>query len=161
MKPTIMLSSLGATPGLTSRAGSVLPGLIVVAYEGAGVLSEDETARIEGLQFFAHEAAHLWRGRPSPTNTRAMPGSRKAAPIRHRLIALEHPTYDWLRFHSTIAECVNLTRRRGVESARERNENRAYYACGAVFALIAESASGRSFFTSVKTLVDSNRAAAS
>ena len=51
---------------------------------------------------------------------------------------------------------MNLTQRRGIESARERNEIRAYYACGAVFALIAESASGRSFFTFVKTLVDSN-----
>jgi len=161
MKPTIMLSWLGATPGLTSRAGSVLPGLIVLAYEGAGVLSEDEAARIEGLQFFAHEAAHFWLGQ-----TVAYEYARDAwiteggaYLLAMRLMALEHPSYDWHEvINHSIAECANLTRRRGVESARERNENRAYYACGAVFALIAESASGRSFFTFVKTLVDSNRA---
>ena len=50
-KPTIMLSWAGPTPGLTSRAGSVLPGLIVLTYEGSGVLSEEEGARVEGLQF--------------------------------------------------------------------------------------------------------------
>jgi hypothetical protein len=53
---------------------------------------------------------------------------------------------------------VNLSRKRGIETARERGENRAYYACGAVFGLIAESASGRSFFNFVKRIVDANRA---
>ena len=61
-------------------------------------------------------------------------------------------------FNRSIEECAKLTRRRGIESARERNENRAYYACGAVFGLIAESASGRSFFRFVKNLIDTNRA---
>ena len=61
-------------------------------------------------------------------------------------------------FNDSIEECANLTRRRGIETARDRNETRAYYACGAVFGLIAESASGRSFFTFVKKIIDANRA---
>ena len=52
---------------------------------------------------------------------------------------------------------MSLTRKRGIETARERGENRAYYACGAVFGLIAESASGKSFFSFVKRIVDANR----
>jgi hypothetical protein len=53
---------------------------------------------------------------------------------------------------------VNLTQWRGIETARDRNESRAYYACGAVFGLIAESASGKSFFVFVKNIIDANRA---
>jgi hypothetical protein len=161
MKPTIMLSWAGPTPGLTSRAGSVLPGLIVLTYEGSGVLSEDEGARIEGLQFIAHEAAHFWLGQ-----TVAYEYARDAwiteggaDLLAMQLTALEHVSYDWRSdFNRSIEECAGLTRRRGIESARERNENRAYYACGAVFGLIAESASGRSFFRFVKNLIDGNRA---
>ena len=161
MKPTIMLSWAGPTPGLTSRAGSVLPGLIVLTYEGSGVLSEDEGARVEGLQFIAHEAAHFWLGQ-----TVAYEYARDAwiteggaDLLAMKLTALEHASYDWrVDFNRSIEECAKLTRRRGIESARERNENRAYYACGAVFGLIAESASGRSFFRFVKNLIDTNRA---
>ena len=161
MKPTIMLSWAGPTPGLTSRAGSVLPGLIVLAYEGSGALSEDEAARVEGLQFIAHEAAHFWLGQ-----TVAYEYARDAwiteggaDLLAMKLMALEHAAYDWRAdFNKAIEECANLTRRRGIETARERNENRAYYACGAVFGLIAENASGRSFFTFVKNIVDANRA---
>ena len=42
--------------------------------------------------------------------------------------------------------------------AAERGETRAYYACGAVFALVAEGASRRPFIDFVKRLVDENRA---
>ena len=149
-KPTIMLSWVGPTPRLTSRAGSVLPGLIVLTYEGAGRPLGRRGRPHRGLQFIAHEAAHFWLGQ-----TVAYEYARDAwiteggaDLLAMRLMALEHPRYDWRDdFNHSIAECANLTRRRGVESARERNENRAYYACGAVFGLIAESASGRSFFT--------------
>jgi len=160
MKPTIMLSWAGPTPGLTSRAGSVLPGLIVLTYEGAGVLSEDETARIEGLQFIAHEAAHFWLGQTVAYEYAkdAWITEGGADLLAMRLTALEQPGYDWRTdFNNSIEECVGLSYRRGVETARERNEVRAYYACGAAFGLIAESASGRSFFTFVKKLIDANR----
>ena len=96
-KPTVMLSWAGPTPGLTSRAGGVLPGLIVMTYEGAGMLSEDEGARVEGLWFIAHEAAHFWLGQ-----TVAYEYARDAwiteggaDLLAMRLTALEHATYDW------------------------------------------------------------------
>jgi hypothetical protein len=160
MKPTIMLSWSGPTPGLTSRAGSVLPGLVVLTYEGSGVLSEDETARVEGLQFIAHEAAHFWLGQTVAYEYAkdAWITEGGADLLAMRLTALEQPSYDWRTdFNHSIEDCVNLTYRRGIETARNRNETRAYYACGAVFGLIAESASGRSFFVFVKNIIDANR----
>lgn len=161
MKPTIMLSWAGPTPHLTSRAGSVLPGLIVLTYEGAGVLSEAEGARIESLQFIAHEAAHFWLGQTVAYEYAkdAWITEGGADLLAMRLTALEQPSYDWRTdFNKAIQECAGLTYRRGVETARNRNETRAYYACGAVFGLIAESASGRSFFSFVKKIIDANRA---
>jgi hypothetical protein len=161
IKPTIMLSWGGATPGLVSRAGSVLRGLIVLTYEGSGVLTDNLEARIDGLRFIAHEAAHFWLGQ-----TVAYEFARDAwiteggaDLLAMRLVAAEHASYDWRAdFNRSIEDCVSLTRRRGIESARERNESRAYYACGAVFGLVAESASGKPFFDFAKNLVDSNRA---
>jgi hypothetical protein len=160
VKPTIMLSWGGPTPGLVSRAGSALRGLIVLTYEGSGVLADDPEARIDGLRFIAHEAAHFWLGQ-----TVAYEFARDAwiteggaDLLAMRLVAAEHASYDWhADFNQSIEDCVNLTRRRGIEGARQRNEARAYYACGAVFGLVAESASGKPFFAFVKTLVDSNR----
>lgn len=160
MKPTIMLSWAGPTPGLVSRAGSVLPGLIVLTYEGSGVLAEDEAAQIEGLQFIAHEAAHFWLGQTVAYEYAkdAWITEGGADLLAMRLMESAHVNYDWRAdFNKSIEECASLTRRRGIESARERNESRAYYACGAVFGLIAESASGRSFFVFVKKIIDSNR----
>ena len=40
----------------------------------------------------------------------------------------------------------------------QRGERRAFYACGAVFALVAEAASGSSFYRFARQLVDANRA---
>ena len=148
-------------PAIRSRAGHVLPGLIVLTYEGSGVLSEDEAARLEGLQFIAHEAAHFWLGQTVSYEYAkdAWITEGGADLLAMRLMALEEPSYDWRTdFNQSIDDCVGLSRRRGIETARERNETRAYYACGAVFGLIAESASGKSFFNFVKKLIDANRA---
>jgi hypothetical protein len=161
MKPTIMLSWGGPTPGIRNRSGHVLPGLIVLTYEGSGVLSEDEATRIEGLQFVAHEAAHFWLGQTVSYEYAkdAWITEGGADLLAMRLTALEEPGYDWQAdFNQSIEDCANLSHRRGIETARERNETRAYYACGAVFGLIAESASGKSFFAFVKKLIDANRA---
>jgi uncharacterized membrane protein YccC len=66
--------------------------------------------------------------------------------------------FDWKgELNRAIADCARLTRRRGVESARERNEHRAYYACGTVFGLVAEGASGKPFHHFVRALVDAHR----
>jgi hypothetical protein len=69
------------------------------------------------------------------------------------------PEYDpKFVFNRAVADCARLTKRHGVASARDRGEQRTYYACGAVFGLVAEAGSGRSFYKFVRQLIDENRA---
>ena len=58
---------------------------------------------------------------------------------------------------SALDDCAALTLRRGVASAEERGEHRAYYACGAVFGLVTETASHRPFSDFVRGLIEANR----
>jgi hypothetical protein len=161
VKPTIMISWAGPTPGIVSRAGSALHGLIVMTYEGTGMLEETAEQRAQGLWFVAHEAAHFWLGQTvSYQYARdAWITEGGADLLAIRAVAEADPSYDpRVELNRSIEDCISLTRRHGVESARERNEHRAYYACGAVFGLVAESGSGRSFFKFVRALIDANRA---
>ena len=161
LKPTLMVSWAGAAPGVVSRGGSVLRGLIVMTYAGAGMLEESEEQRQQGLWFIAHEAAHFWLGQ-----TVAYEYARDAwiteggaDLLAIRAVAEADPSYDPRgELNREIEDCIRLTKRRGVASARDRGEHRAYYACGAVFGLVAESGSGRSFSKFVRELIDRNRA---
>ena len=161
VKPTIMVSWAGATPGIVSRAGSALHGLIVMTYEGTGMLTETAEQRSLGLWFIAHEAAHFWLGQTvSYQYARdAWITEGGADLLAIRSVAEADPAYDpRIELDHAIEDCISLTRRRGVASARDRSEHRAYYACGALFGLVAESGSGRSFFKFVRALIDANRA---
>lgn len=160
-KPALMVSWGGPTPGLVSRGGSVLRGLIAMQYEGSGVLEETTAQRQQGLWFIAHEAAHFWLGQ-----TVAYEYAREAwiteggaDLLAVRAVAEIDPDYDpKIELNRSIADCVKLTKRHGVASARDRGEHRAYYACGAVFGLVAEAGSGRSFYKFARRLIDDNRA---
>ena len=156
-----MVSWGGPTPGVVSRGGSVLRGLIVMNYEGSGVLEETVAQRQQGLWFVAHEAAHFWLGQ-----TVAYEYARDAwiteggaDLLAVRAVADIDPDYDpRTELNRAIEDCIKLTRRHGVASARDRDEHRAYYACGAVFGLVAEAGSGRSFYKFVRELIENNRA---
>ena len=160
-KPAIMVSWGGPTPGLVSRGGSVLHGLIALQYEGSGMLEETTAQRQQGLWFIAHEAAHFWLGQ-----TVAYEYARDAwiteggaDLLAVRAVAEIDPEYDpKAELNRAIADCIKLTKRHGVASARDRGEHRAYYACGAVFGLVAEAGSGRSFYNFLRRLIDDNRA---
>lgn len=160
-KPTIMVSWAGPTPGVTSMGGSVLPGLIVMTYEGAGVVTETPQAREHGLWFIAHESAHFWLG-----NTVRYEFSRDAwiteggaDLLAFRTVAAVDPAYNARNaLNQAIADCAELSRGHGISSAQERNQQRAYYACGTVFGLVAEAASRRPFIAFVHDLIEANRA---
>src|SRR5438105_6391866 len=78
--------------------------------------------------------------------------------LAFRSVAVADPTYDpVVPLQEAVNDCVRLSSGRGIARALERNEHRAYYACGAVFALIAETASHRPFTAFVRTLIDENR----
>jgi hypothetical protein len=160
-KPTIMVSWAGATPGKTSMGGSALQGLITMAFEGAGVARESEVARGYGLWFIAHEAAHFWLGNAVGYQYArdAWITEGGADLLAFRTVASIDPAYDWrAALNESIADCVSLSTGRGVASAEQRGEQRTYYACGAVFGLVAEAASHRPFIAFVHKLVEDNRA---
>ena len=76
-----------------------------------------------------------------------------------RAVPTVDPGYDpRAALQSAVDDCAALTAGRSIASAEQRNEHRAYYACGAVFGLVAEVASGRPFAEFVRELVDANRA---
>jgi len=159
-KPTFMVTWAGATAGIVSRNGSALPGLITLNYEGEGMLRETARERQQGLWFIAHEAAHFWLGQTVSyeyaRDTWITEGGAELLSLR--AVAELDPGFDVrAELNQSIADCIRLTQRRGVESARERGEQRAYYACGAVFALVAEAGSGRSFYKFARQLIDANR----
>jgi hypothetical protein len=159
-KPTVMVSWAGATPGMASMGGSALPGLITMTYEGAGVARETAMGRGYGLWFIAHEAAHFWLGNivTYQYSRDAWITEGGADLLAFRTVATIDPAYDWRgALNQSIRDCVTFSSGRGVASAEERNEQRAYYACGAVFSLVAESSSHRPFIAFVHKLVEDNR----
>jgi hypothetical protein len=160
-KPTILVSWGGPTPELMSMGGSVLPGLIAMRYEGEGVLRENPRLRAQGLWFIAHESAHFWLGETIryQYSRDAWITEGGADLLALRTVADLDPDYDpRSTLNSAIADCARLSEGRGIASAEQRNEHRAYYACGAVFALVAEKTSGLPFTRFVRGLIASNRA---
>lgn len=160
-KPTVMVSWAGPTPGVTSMGGSVLDGLIVMTYEGAGVLRENAQARGSGLWFIGHESAHFWLGQAIHYDTARQSWITEGGAdlLAIRTVPQVDPSYDWRgELQKEVDDCAALSAGRGVASALERNEYRAYYACGAVFALVAETASRRPFADFVRRLIQANRA---
>ena len=160
-KPTLMVAWAGPTPHLTSMDGSVLTGLIVMTYEGAGVLAESEALRRQGLWFIAHETAHFWLGQAVTYqySRDAWITEGGADLLAARTVPAVDPGYDsQATLQSAVEDCARLSTGRGVASAEQRGEHRAYYACGAVFGLVAEAASHRPFAAFVRALVDANRA---
>lgn len=159
-RPTIMVSWAGATPGIASMGGGALPGLIVMRFEGEGVLGGNAEARQSNLWFIAHEAAHFWLGQTVRYES-ARDGwitEGGAELLAFRAVAAADPAYDpRAPLQAAVDDCVSLSTGRSIASANERNEHRAYYACGAVFALVAEASSRRPFTAFVRALIDANR----
>lgn len=163
-RPTIMASWAGPTPGRTSMNGGVVPGTIIMRFEGDGVLTENRALRNLARWFVAHESAHFWLGQAvryeSPADSWITEGGADLLAVR--TVAGLDAGYDWrARLDRSIADCVRLASGHSVASAQERGAHDAYYGCGAALGLVAEAAqrraTGGDFFTFVRTLVDANR----
>lgn len=159
-RPTFIATWAGPTPGRISMGGSVLPGIVTLAYEGSGVERETPEARAFGLRFIAHEGAHFWLGQTvSYQYSRdAWITEGGADLLAFRAVEEVDPTVRAAgELNMSIRDCIARIGGQGVESAQERNDQRAYYACGAVFAMVAEASSRRPFIQFVKRLIDGNR----
>jgi hypothetical protein len=145
--------------------GSVLPSLVTMRFEGAGLLATNLKAQNAARWFVAHEAAHFWLGQAVTYefSRDAWLTEGGADLLAVRTVAALDPTYDARAvLQQSADDCLALTRGKSVESAERKNEHRAYYACGALFGLVAEAAqrkaSGGDFHDFVKALIAANKA---
>ena len=162
--PMVMVSWTGPTSGKTSMGGSVMPGLIVMSFEGTGVLQPTKEMFSVSRWFIGHESAHFWLGQAVryefARDAWITEGGADLMAVR-ALAALE-PGYDArAELQKEIDDCVRLAGNGPVAQAGERGEHRAFYACGAVWAMAAEGAvrqrSGGDWFDFLKPLLDANR----
>lgn len=149
-RPTVMVSWSGPTQSLSSMSGSVLPNLIVIDFEGAGVLEPSPEVLARARWFLGHEAAHFWLGSQGLRYEAARDAwitEGGADLMAVRALSQLDPDYDVQQeLQREVDDCIDLSTGRAVASAGERGEHRAYYACGAVFWLALEAAEGRQVF---------------
>jgi len=156
-QPMLMASWNGPTKGVTSMGGSVLPGTVVMTFEGEGVLRPDSRVSNSARWFVAHESAHFWLGQvisyEGPQDSWITEGG--ADLLSFRAVAAADPSFDIAkRFREAREECLPFLAKGGVATANLRGDHRAYYSCGSIIALAAEQASGGDFTSFVKALID-------
>jgi aminopeptidase N len=103
--------------------GSVLPSLVVMRFEGAGVLSESPALRNQARWFIAHEAAHFWLGQAVSYefSRDAWITEGGADLLAVRTVAALDPSYDARKaLQGSVDECIKLTKDKGVASAQQR-----------------------------------------
>ena len=163
-RPTIMMSWAGPTPERSSMSGSVMPGLIVMNFDGVGILRPSASVLGMARWFIGHESAHFWLGQTvryeRARDAWITEGGADLMAIR-ALKAID-PAWDDVReLQKEVDDCVRLADQ-PVADAGPRGEHRAYYACGAVFALVAEAAqtraTGGDWFDFLRPLIAANRA---
>jgi hypothetical protein len=159
-KLTILANWRGATAKSMTMSGGNLDGLLALTFEGERLLKRDPQVVARNLWFIAHEAAHNWLGRAIRYSNQHESWITEGGAdlLAIRAVAAVDPAFDRrAELQGEVDDCIALSRGRGIAGAIERGEFRAYYACGAVFALVAEGASGRPFSAFVRGLVEANR----
>ena len=159
-KPTVMVSWSGPTGGRSSMAGSVLPNLIVIDFEGEGVLEPSPQVLARARWFFGHESAHFWLGSQGlryEVAADAWITEGGADLMAVRALAALDPTYDAREeLQREVDDCIDLTAGRSVVTAAGRGELRANYACGAVFWMIMEAVAEKDVFAVLADLIGDN-----
>jgi hypothetical protein len=162
-RPTVMISWNGPTPRRTSMGGSVLPGLVVMKFDGVGVVEPTPGVLSMARWFIGHESAHFWLGQvvryERARDAWITEGGADLMAIR-ALKAID-PAYDArAELQKEVDDCVRLADE-PVSEAGGRGEHRAFYACGAVFAMAAEGAqrraNGGDWFDFLRPLIDASR----
>ena len=162
-RPMVIASMVQSDLRGISQGGSVLPGMITMRFEGDGLRTPNPRVVSGSLWFIAHEAAHFWLGQTIRYDNRsrawiteggadlmAMRASEALAPGFSAQPMLEAARID----------CEAALAQGGIEAARFRNEQRPYYACGSLFALVVEQAGqqrGEDYFDFVSQLISARR----
>ncbi|MBD3836800.1 hypothetical protein [Brevundimonas sp.] len=163
-RPTILSTWYGPTQGTTNYGGSVLPGLIVMTFEGQELLTPSEAVLSENRWFIAHEAAHFWLGQTvrAERSRESWITEGGADLLAVRAMQTLDDRFDARELlQKEVDDCVDLGDR-PVAGAGQRGDHRAYYACGAVLAMAAEAlqsrATGGDWFDFLQPLIEDNRA---
>ena len=159
-QPTVLAAWEGDGRAGASMNGGALKGLILMRFEGKAALREIPALKNMARWFIAHEASHFWLGQAvhydSPADSWIMEGGADLLAVR--TVATLDPGFDRLKvLNQALTDCATLAAK-PVATAVERGDFRANYACGAVFALVAEKAGNGDFYGFVRGLIDSNRA---
>ncbi|TIX49443.1 hypothetical protein [Alteraurantiacibacter aquimixticola] len=160
-RPVILASWAGPTPEIISLGGSVAGNMIGMRLEGAGLVDPVPQALERAQWFVAHEGAHFWLGQTiGYRDRRDMWITEGGADLlAMRLMERQELSEgsDMLALVDKAREdCAALLPNGGIWSADDRGDNRAYYACGMLFALAVDragAARGEDFFTFVTGLI--------
>ena len=160
VEPTVLAAWEGAAIEGASMNGGTLKGLILMRFEGKSVLSPIPALADMAHWFIAHESAHFWLGQSvhyaTPRDSWILEGGADLLAMRtvQRLNLVFDPK---AKINEALSDCASLATR-PVATAIDRNEVRAHYACGTVFALAAERVNKGDYFGFVRRLIDANRA---
>lgn len=164
-KPMALVAWQGAERPGSSFGGSVLEGMVVMQLSGQRALTSSPEL-LAGLRWFlGHESAHFWVGQTIHVSRKADGWIMEGSPDLLAVRALQgfYPDYDArAQLQRELDECLTLTGPgEALAAADERDEYRAYYACGAMLALAAEGVAkqrGGDFFTFLRGLIAARRA---
>lgn len=159
-QPTVLAAWEGIGREGASMNGGTLKGLILMRFEGRAAVHEIPALRNMARWFIAHEASHFWLGQSVGYETARdswiMEGGADLLAVR--TVSALDPSFDGRKvLNDALKDCSALATK-PVAGAIERGDYRANYACGAVFALVAEKASNGDFLAFTKALIDANRA---
>jgi hypothetical protein len=159
-QPTVLAAWEGGDRDGASMNGGTLKGLILMRFEGKAAFHELPALRNMARWFIAHEASHFWLGQKvdyaSARDSWIMEGGADLLAVR--TVSALDPAFDRTKvLNEALADCSKLAVR-PVATSLERGEQRANYACGAVFALVAEKASKGDFYGFVRDLIAANAA---
>jgi hypothetical protein len=163
-RPLLLLAWRGSTPGKVIADGGVRPGQILMNFEGEGLLEPNAAAQERAQWFIAHELSHFWLGSSGVGYSK--PGDAwitEGGADMMAILALKKikPSFDAdSEVQRAVDDCVRFSVR-PVSTASERNESRAPYACGLVFALAAQGAvrriGGADYFEFLRPLLTAHR----
>lgn len=161
-RPMVIASWAGADFAGSSTGGSVTPGLITMRLEGKQLMKETPDALNRMRWFIAHEAAHFWLGQTigyaTPDEAWITEGGADFLAMQVALRA--DPAYDGKAFMADArGDCVAALAKGSLADARRRNDQRAYYACGSLFAQAVDKAGqprGKGFPDFVRGLIESD-----
>lgn len=161
--PLLLMAWRGPTAGKVINDGGVRPGQILFNFEGEGLLERNERAARRTRWFIAHEMAHFWLGTSGiayrkPSEAWITEGG--ADMMAFTLLAATDRDYALAELQRAVQDCI-ATASKPIAGAAERHEGRAFYACGATFALAAASAErrrgGGDYFDFIRPLMAAHR----